>query len=133
VGTRGSTRVRGTTLRRKLGLFDTWASFNRFSTKQQPPVPSAPPVSPGGGQPATKDNVFRVPRHAGVQARLYGSIWPAPKLALAAVQRLGADGRWHTVRRTRLSRKGAYSVVVRGSATYRVAVGSLAGPQIAVR
>src|SRR5262249_7031040 len=39
VGSRGSTRVRGTTLKSRLGLDDTWASFNRFSTKQKPPKP----------------------------------------------------------------------------------------------
>src|SRR5262249_42250278 len=53
VGSRGSTRARGPTLKPRLGLDDTWASFNRFSTKQKPPKPptSTPttPTTPGGG------------------------------------------------------------------------------------
>src|SRR5438067_1026542 len=55
VGSRGSVRVRGTALRTKLGLDDTWASFNRFSTKQKPSVPptKTTPTTPGGGVQGT--------------------------------------------------------------------------------
>ena len=133
VGTQGSVRVRGTTLRRKLGLFDTWASFTRFTTDGQPGVPVGGPPSPGGGQPATRDNVFRLPAQTGRPARLYGSVAPAPRQRLGAVQLLGPDGRWRSVGRVWLSPRGAYSVTVSEPGTYRIEVGSLDGPSLQVR
>jgi stage II sporulation protein D len=143
VGSRGSVRVRGTTLRTKLGLDDTWASFNRFSTKQKPSVPPTQitPTSPGGGVPGTSAALLKAKRarlfpkvfHAGQPARLYGSLWPAPKLALAKIQWKGRDGRWHTVGRTRLDRHGKYNVAVRGHGLFRIAVGPLTGPVMQLR
>lgn len=133
VGTRGSVRVRGVTLRNALGLYDTWASFNRFTTKQKPRVPTGGPPSPGGGVPARQENVFKPIAHTGHPARIYGDVWPAPRNHRAVVQRLGAGGRWHTVRRTRLNRKGAYSVLVSGAGTFRVVVDGLVGPSVVVR
>ena len=140
VGSRGSKTVRGTDLRTRLGLDDTWASFNRFSTKQKPSVPPTPPT-PGGGVKATKaglgsPNFFAHPGKAGKPgkpARIYGSLWPAPKHALAKLQKKGKDGRWHTVGRTRLTRHGWYNVAVKGKGLFRVAVGPLDGPAVVVR
>jgi stage II sporulation protein D len=134
VGTKGSVRVRGTTLRNRLGLFDTWASFNRFTTKQVPSVPTGGPPSPGGGVPAQQDNFFRPVGHTGRPARLYGSVWPAPSGSrLAQVQKLGPDGRWQTIADTRLSSSGAYSTIVNGAGRYRIVAGVLVGPTVAVR
>jgi SpoIID/LytB domain protein len=140
VGTKGSVTVRGTALRSRLGLDDTWASFNRFSTKQKPKVPPVAPT-PGGGVQATKTglrgpNFFARPRKPGRRgkpARLYGSIWPAPGHALGKVQKRGRDGRWHTVGHTRLSKRGYYNVAVRGSGLFRIVVGPLDGPPVSVR
>jgi stage II sporulation protein D len=146
VGSRGSTRVRGTTLKARLGLDDTWASFNRFATKQKPSKPptSTPttPTTPGGGaQPGTTAFLSgkRVPLrlfprtfHPGKPARLYGSLWPARRHALAKVQKKGRDGRWHTVGRTRLDKHGKYNVAVKGSGMFRIQVGPLSGPAVRV-
>ncbi len=140
VGTKGSVTVRGTTLRSRLGLDDTWASFNRFSTNQKPKVPPVQPT-PGGGVQATKKglrgpNFFAKPGKpgkAGKPARLYGSIWPAPSGRAALIQRKGRDGRWHNVGRTRLSKRGYYKVAVRGSGLFRVVAGALVGPAVYVR
>lgn len=139
VGSRGSKTVRGTDLRRRLGLDDTWASFNRFSTKQKPSIPPTPPT-PGGGVKASSPklsspNFFAhpgKPGKPGKPARLYGSLWPAPKHALAKIQKKGRDGRWHTVGRTRLTKHGYYNAAVKGKGLFRVAVGPLDGPALRV-
>jgi stage II sporulation protein D len=143
VGTRGSVRVRGATLKSRLGLDDTWASFNRFSTKTKPKKPPSEtvPTTPGGGVQASTSSFFGhkparlFPKefHPGKPARLFGSLWPAPKHALAKVQRKGKDGLWHDVGRTRLSKRGKYNVAVRGSGMFRIVVGPLAGPATRVR
>ncbi len=141
VGSRGSVTVRGASLKARLGLDDTWASFNRFSTKQKPKVPAVPPT-PGGGVKANstklaEPNFFAKPKPGkpgkpGKPARLYGSLWPAPKHALAEVQKKGRDGRWHTVGRTRVSKHGWYNVQVHGRGLFRVVVGPLDGPAVRV-
>jgi stage II sporulation protein D len=144
VGTRGSVRVRGTSLKSQLGLDDTWASFNRFSTKQKPGVPptQTTPTSPGGGVVPTTagtallhgkhPHLFPHVFHPGKPARVYGSLWPAPKHALAKVQKHGRDGRWHTVGRTRLDKRGRYNAAVKGKGLFRVVVGPLTGPPVQV-
>ena len=114
VGTKGAVNVRGVTLRDKLGLFDTWASFNRFSTHVKPHKPTAPPISPGGGVPGRVAKAFYIPVSRGRPAQLYGSVTPAPKRRLARVQRLERGGAWRTVRRVRIGSSGAYRVSVRG-------------------
>ena len=143
VGTRGSVRVRGATLKSRLGLDDTWASFNRFSTKTKPGKPPTQtpttPTTPGGGVTPTaafagkRVRLFPNTFHPGKPARLYGSVWPAPDRALAKVQRKGKDGRWHTVGRTRLDKRGKYNVAVRGAGVFRLVVGDLSGPATSVR
>ncbi|HEY2602407.1 MAG TPA: SpoIID/LytB domain-containing protein [Thermoleophilaceae bacterium] len=148
VGSRGTTRVRGVTLRNELGLDDTWASFSRFSTKQKPgkPPTSTPttpttPGTPGGGVQAGSASMFSgkqvhlFPKafHPGKPARLYGSLWPAHGHALALVQEKGRDGRWHRVGHTRLTKHGYYNVPVRGSGLFRITVGPLTGPPMQVR
>ena len=133
VGTRGSTQVRGATLEAKLGLFDTWASFNKFSGKvKTPPTKTAPPISPGGGVPGTSAGVYRPPAHFRRVSRLVGRISPAPRRTLAALQRQGADGKWRTVHHLRLRRSGTYSVPVATPGTYRVLAGPLVGPNLVV-
>jgi stage II sporulation protein D len=143
VGSRGSERVRGTTLKSRLGLDDTWASFNRFSTKTKPgkPPTSTPttPTTPGGGVTPTaafagkRLRLFPNRFHPGKPARLYGSLWPAPKGGLAKVQRKDKNGRWITVGRTRLDKHGKYNVAVKGSGMFRITVGPLSGPAMRVR
>ncbi|HEY1594162.1 MAG TPA: SpoIID/LytB domain-containing protein [Thermoleophilaceae bacterium] len=140
VGSRGSVRVRGATLKSQLGLDDTWASFNRFSSKTKPKTPPTEtvPTTPGGGVQAgaslfgKSQRLFPRTFKPGKPARLYGSLWPAPKHALAQVQRKGKDGRWHTIGRTRLDKHGKYNVAVRGTGTFRISVGPLDGPAMQI-
>jgi stage II sporulation protein D len=141
VGSRGSVQVRGDTLKSRLGLYDTWATFNRFSSKSKPRTPEKPvPSTPGGGVQAS--SIVRVPREFQLPARrmtpakpgrVYGSIWPAPRNRVFLVQKLGRGGRWHTVGRTRLSKGGGYNAAVRGTGTFRVVQGALVGPSVVVR
>jgi stage II sporulation protein D len=132
VGTKGSTKVRGAALKDRLGLFDTWASFNRFSGKVKPPTQTAPPISPGGGVPARNADVFRVPHPPRRPALVYGSVTPAPKSRAAVLQLLRADGSWRTVRHLRLRRDGSYTVTARAPGSYRVVAGPLVGPTVVV-
>ena len=140
VGSRGTVKVRGTTLESRLGLYDTWASFNRFSTKTKPKKPATQtpttPTTPGGGVQAgsfgKRDRIFPSIFHAGRPARLYGSIWPAPRASLASVEKKDRSGRWHKVGQTRL-KHGRYNVAVNGSGTFRIALGPLKGPATLVR
>ncbi len=146
VGSRGSVRVRGATLKSRLGLDDTWASFNRFSTKQKPSKPptteTTPPPSttPGGGvQPGAaasfsgrRGRLFPSVFHPGRPARLYGSLWPAPKHALAKVQKKDRTGTWRTVGHVRLDKHGKYNVAVKGTGMFRIVVGPLSGPAMRV-
>ena len=132
VGSKGSTKVRGATLRDQLGLFDTWASFNKFSAKVKPPTQTAPPISPGGGVPGRNADFFRVPRPASRPALVYGSVTPAPAKRTAVLQRLQRNGSWKTVRHLRVRRDGSYSVTAPSAGTYRVVAGPLAGPSLVV-
>jgi stage II sporulation protein D len=132
VGTKGTTRVRGATLRAKLGLFDTWASFNRFSGKVKSTPVTAPPISPGGGTPGTSTGVARPARMPRMGALLYGSISPAPSKRAAVLQLAMADGKWRTVRRFHLRDGGVYRLKVSLPGTYRVVAGPLVGPSLSV-
>jgi stage II sporulation protein D len=132
VGTKGTTRVRGATLRTKLGLFDTWASFNKFTGKVKTTPVTAPPISPGGGTPGTSTGVARPARLPRMGALLYGSISPAPSKRNAVLQLARADGTWRTVRHFHLRKGGAYRLKVSLPGTYRVVAGPLVGPSLTV-
>jgi stage II sporulation protein D len=132
VGTKGTTRVRGATLEAKLGLFDTWASFNRFTGKVKPTPVTAPPISPGGGTPGTSTGVARPARAPKMGALLYGSIAPAPAKRKAVLQLQMASGEWRTVRRFQLRSGGVYRLKVSLPGTYRVVAGPLVGPSLSV-
>jgi stage II sporulation protein D len=132
VGTKGTTRVRGATLRTKLGLFDTWASFNKFTGKVKTTPVTAPPISPGGGTPGTSTGVARPARLPRMGALLYGSISPAPSKRNAVLQLARADGTWRTVRHFHLRKGGVYRLKVSLPGTYRVVAGPLVGPSLTV-
>jgi stage II sporulation protein D len=132
VGTKGTTRVRGATLRAKLGLFDTWASFNRFSGKVKSTPVTAPPISPGGGTPGTSTGFAHPARVPRMGALLYGSISPAPSKRAAVLQLQRADGTWRTVRHFQLRKGGVYRLKVSLPGTYRVVAGPLIGPSLSV-
>jgi stage II sporulation protein D len=127
VGTRGSTRVTGFTLRARFGLYDTWAYFTSIGTRLAPPepVPEADPTT-GGAQPRE----FSFYRPAG-PPRLVGSVLPARAGAAVVVQRRTARG-WRPARRARIGTGGRYAAAVSAGATYRVVHAGVAGPAVRV-
>ena len=116
-GTSGSRRVSGPTLRARLGLYDTWASFYRVSTAQ---ARAGSVVAALLGLPGRK-----VPE-------LTGIFDPAPRSGRLVVERL-RGGRWRSVRSVRTTPAGRYRVWVGKPGVYRVGAGSLAGPAVHVR
>jgi stage II sporulation protein D len=131
VGTKGTTRVTGATLRARLGLYDTWAYFTTIGVRQAPP-PDVPPVvapdpqavgDPTGGATAASRRAV---------ATLTGRVLPEHRGAEVQVQLL-RDGRWTTVADTVTDAGGSYRVPVTLRGTYRVLYWGDAGPSIAVR
>jgi stage II sporulation protein D len=124
IGTRGSTRVSGATLRARLGLLDTWAFFTSITTKKKAP-PAGSPNTGGTMPPAAAAG----PRPRSV---LSGRVYP--ERAGAEVQVQFDDGQaWHTVTSTTVRRGGYYDAAVSRAGTYRVIFSGDAGPSIVVR
>ena len=117
VGTRGRTRVRGTDLRFRLGLYDTWGYYSRVSS-----------------------TAARFRRPSGWVARLFsprryaitGRVTPAPKGLGLTVQRRTSKG-WRTVRRAHTRRSGTYRVALPRAGTYRVVAAGAPGPATHIR
>jgi stage II sporulation protein D len=74
IGTDGTVRVNGATLRARLGLYDTWAYFTSISTDEQPPPEETPP--PQTGDPTGGTAPGATTARAGVR-RLAGRVIPA--------------------------------------------------------
>jgi len=133
IGTGGRTRVTGPELRRRFGLFDTWAYFTVISSKAKPPKPL--PEGPGGGpqpQPPSPNGAATMPPAGAARATgLTGSVQPGRAGALIALQRLDGE-RWVAAARTRLRRGGRYRFAVRSGGAYRVLWRGLAGPVVRV-
>ena len=123
VGSRGSTRVRGATLRARLGLHDTWAYFSRLRTETGPGAGSS------GSGAAGASWLGRL-----VQPRaLWGEVDPAPRRRTVVVERRARGGDWRRVRRVRTSAGGSYRVDVPAPGVYRVRAGGVSGPAVRVR
>ena len=132
VGTGGTTRVDGATIRARLGLYDTWAYFTSIATgiAPQPEAPAGPPtpVNPGTG------GVSPGAAAAGTRPTggLAGSVLPARPGARVTLQR--HDGsRWVTIGSARVGAAGRYSAGVTGAGTYRVRYRGEAGPSVRIR
>ena len=125
IGTRGSTRVTGATLRARLGLLDTWAYFTSITTKKAPP-PGGP--STGGTTPPPPAAAAGPHARAILNGRVY------PQQAGPEIQVQFLDGRvWRTVTSTDVQRGGRYDAAVSRPGTYRVIFSGDAGPSITVR
>jgi stage II sporulation protein D len=115
-GTRGTALVSGPTLRARLGLRDTWASFTRISSSARQ-ARSARPAA-WGQHPTSR--------------LLVGSFEPAPRRhALRLERRIG--GRWRTVLILRTTRNGHYRVALERAGLYRVRSRTVAGSAVRVR
>ena len=117
MGTRGRTRVRGTTLRARLGLHDTWASFTT--------------VRSSGSRSIASSAVLRAflplpPR------QITGSFQPRPRGGRIVVERRTRNG-WRRASRGRTDRRGAYHVFLEDAGVYRVRGGGVTGPAVRIR
>jgi stage II sporulation protein D len=123
VGTKGRTPVDGATLRRRFGLFDSWAYFTLIGTKVKPAEqPAEPSADPGSG--AAEARAASAHRRATVTGRVTG----VKKGAKVVVERRNRAGAWTVEVRTHLGKGGRYNAAVSRSGTYRIRVGSLVGP-----
>jgi stage II sporulation protein D len=138
-GSRGVSPITGPELRRRLGLYDTWATFTYISSnaKKKPADDTssddgatAPPseADTSGGQAAFAARAAARPSRSVIS----GAIDRAAAGRRVRVQ-VRANGRWHTVRVTRTRAGGAYAASVPGAGSYRVVWGDIAGPMVNVR
>ena len=143
IGTGGRTSVSGPTLRRKLGLYDTWARFevitatvrrgdgNTPSAAAAPPPPTGPAApSTGGVAPSARAAAMGV--SAAPLATLAGRVAPAGAGSWVTVQ--GWTGtRWVSKFDAPVSAGGRYTARLRTPGLYRVRFAGEAGPPVRVR
>lgn len=116
-GSRGRTRVRGATLRTRLGLYDTWATFTRVTSNGRRSIASSSLVR----------RLLPLPPR-----EIAGSIDPAPRSRKIVVERRTRRG-WRAVERGGTTRRGAYRVFLENRGVYRVRSGDVVGPAVRVR
>jgi stage II sporulation protein D len=114
LGSRGRSRINGTTLRQRLGLYDNWLTMRKVTTT------AARASSVGGIVGASAVRSIRA------------SIEPPPRSYRALVERK-VGRRWTLVGEVRLSRAGAAYVKLDRAGVYRVRSGSIEGPAVRVR
>lgn len=140
VGTGGRTTVTGPELRRRFGLFDTWATFTVVSTTAKPapektPTPTPTPTpgdgTTGGAAPGARASSSFAPR-AVTGPRLAGRIRPATTGSWLRVERR-AKGRWVLVAETTVERDGRYEATVPRAGSYRIVYRGIAGPTVRAR
>lgn len=129
VGSGGSTVVTGDQLRSAFALRDTWMTFNSASADVELPPTTTPTTPPtpdksGNGGAAPTARLARAPISA---PRVTGAAWPAAPGTTVKLQ-AKRDGRWRTVRSTRLGTTRRYKITLPGPGRYRVAVGDAPGP-----
>jgi stage II sporulation protein D len=127
VGSRGRTRVSGSTLRARLGVYDNWMHFGRVSTSAARASRGAPVEPRMGARTSTWPGRSRPARW------LYGEVSPAPADGQIVVERRGRGGRWRVVRRALTYEAGAYTVRVPGPGVFRVRADGFVGPTVRVR
>ncbi len=140
VGTGGRATVSGPTLRRKLGLYDTWARFtvitasarrgdgNTPATPAAPAATGAPAVPPtGGAVPSAR--AASLSSSAGM---LRGRVDPAPAGSWVTVQRWSGT-RWVARFDVPVGAGGTYSARLRVGGLYRVRFAGESGPPVRVR
>jgi stage II sporulation protein D len=142
VGTGGRTRVSGPTLRRKLGLFDTWARFTVITATatrdddggsggdDDPPSRPTVPAAPTGG---ATPRLARAAASGAAAGRLSGRVDPArPGQRWVTVQRR-SGARWITQFDVPLDAGGRYSARLRDGGRYRVLHRAEPGPSLLLR
>src|SRR5215212_4318873 len=115
IGSKGSITLSGPTIRSRLGLRDSWFTFERISSSARY-ARSARPAS--WGERLSAD-------------ALVGELSPAPRSRVLVLERR-AGGRWAFVRRMRTTAAGGYRVSIARAGSYRVRSGGIAGPAVRV-
>jgi stage II sporulation protein D len=140
-GTNGATQVTGPQLRRRLGLYDTWATFTYISSKPEKKKP-APPADDEPGAPTENGAATPDPATSGGQAAAAAArVRPAVLAGVVDRARAGRrlrvqrrdGGAWRTVGTTRARSGGRYHATLPGPGVYRIAWGDIAGPAVNVR
>lgn len=135
VGTGGTTRATGPQLRRKLGLFDTWARFTVITSKgargdgDKPETP-ATPGSPTGGIAPRAIRTFAAVALP-VAGTISGAISPLVAGAPIAIERWSGTA-WVKQFDVAARASGRYSAIVRRSGLYRVRQADVAGPPVRI-
>lgn len=135
VGSGGRRNVSGTTLRRKLGLYDTWARFTVITanaTRGDGNAPSATttPAGPTGG---AAPRLARAAALGGGVATLRGRVAPAvPGRSFVTVQRWSGTA-WVTRFEVPVHAGGRYAARLRLHGLFRVLHAGEAGPSVLVR
>ena len=133
VGSRGTTRVSGATLRLRFGLYDTWAYFTTVSARRTkppvkapaPPPEASPPGTPAGGVAARASGRDFV-------AGIAGRVQPGRRGQRVVLERR-EDGEWQRVGTARLGAGGTYRVGVVRAGDHLVRSGAVVGPLVAIR
>jgi stage II sporulation protein D len=126
VGTNGTTEVDGPTLRRKFGLYDTWAYFTMVGAEA-----SADEEQPVGGEEAAGgySAVFGTARRGTISGR----VRPAKRGTQVLIQRRTAVGQWLTETRTHVGRRGRYRTRVSRTGAYRAIVHGMASDPVKLK
>jgi stage II sporulation protein D len=134
VGSRGTTRVTGATLRSRFGLYDTWGYYTSIATKKKPPAEEAPAQQPpqraagegtGGVTPGVRMTRFRA------IASLAGTVLPARDGERVRIQ-VRRGSKWVDVIEAGV-RRGAYRAAVTQPGVYRALFRGASGPPVRVR
>lgn len=113
-GSGGTTVISGSTLRARLGTYDSWLYFTNVSSSRAATVR------------------FARSRTTLRPLSIVGRFAPAPRSRRIVVER--RDGRrWRRVDVARISRTGAYRVAVNRRGLYRVRAGAVDGPPVRIR
>jgi stage II sporulation protein D len=137
VGTLGRTDVTGADLRRRFGLYDSWAYFTTITSKKKTTTQTTPaaPATDGAGQgdPSSGGTAPTPPAGTARAGRtvLSGTITPARRGARLRVQRR-VGGRWVTYAWTTMRAGGRYAAQLGGPGTYRVLFHGAPGPSVTV-
>jgi stage II sporulation protein D len=117
VCSRSRVRTTGSTLRFRLGLYDSWFRVVRASSAKDKRASDA-------SVPAVGDLLHPL--------TISGSFSSRPKL-VSVERREEADGHWRLVARGLTNRLGAYRVPVYGAGVYRISAGGVSAPLVIVR
>ncbi|HEY0344750.1 MAG TPA: SpoIID/LytB domain-containing protein [Solirubrobacteraceae bacterium] len=135
VGSGGRTDVTGPQLRKRLDLFDTWASFTVITTRATRGDGSGPGAPAGGGTPTGGMAPRAVRPFAAValpvSGTISGRVTPAVAGSPIVVERRDASG-WVAEFDVPAGAGGRYSVAVGRPGLYRIRHAGAAGPAVLV-